>query len=75
MSLQTYPSSCSKETRYYQLPADAFQAIGKELANGHSLTLAGALGFPVSPAIFSQAIQTVIDKYLDKVRTCSISNI
>ena len=34
------------ETRYYQLPAESFQAIRKELANGLSLTLAAALGVP-----------------------------
>ena len=74
ISLQISPSAYSVETRYYQLPAESFQAIGKELANDLSLTLAGAFGIPVSPAIFSQAIQTVIDKYLNKMRTCSISS-
>ena len=64
-----------KRFRNYQLPAKSFQAIVKELASGLFLTLADALGIPVSSAIFSQAIQTVIDKYLDKMRTCSISNI
>ena len=71
MPPQTSPSAYSEETRYYQLPAESFQTIEKELANSLSLTLTGALGFPVSLAISSQVIQTVIDKYLDKMRICS----
>ena len=58
MPPQTSPLAHSEEISYYQLPPEAFQAIGKELANGISLALAGALGIPVSPAIFSQAINT-----------------
>ena len=75
MSPQSSTSACSEETCYYLLPAESFQAIGKELANGLSLTLVDALRFPVSPAIFSQAIQIVIDKYLDMMKTCSNWNV